>query len=104
MCNIAANKNTIPGDKSAMLPGGLRMGTPAMTTRGFKEAEFEIVCQFLDRAIGLTRKVSATTPSKKFKDFTQIIGETGGDLIESDLQLLKRQVIELADSFPIPHS
>ncbi|KAJ1825849.1 Serine hydroxymethyltransferase, cytosolic, partial [Coemansia sp. RSA 2703] len=41
MAKIAANKNTVPGDRSAMVPGGLRMGTPAMTTRGLKEKEFE---------------------------------------------------------------
>lgn len=33
LANIAANKNTIPGDVSAMTPGGIRMGTPALTSR-----------------------------------------------------------------------
>ena len=33
LANIAANKNTVPGDVSAMTPGGIRMGTPALTTR-----------------------------------------------------------------------
>lgn len=33
LCNIATNKNTIPGDISAMTPGGIRMGAPALTTR-----------------------------------------------------------------------
>src|SRR6202012_983080 len=32
--NIAVNKNTVPGDSSAMNPGGVRMGSPALTTRG----------------------------------------------------------------------
>ena len=35
LVGVASNKNTVPGDVSAMKPGGLRMGTPAMTTRGF---------------------------------------------------------------------
>ena len=30
---MAANKNTVPGDVSAMTPGGIRMGAPALTTR-----------------------------------------------------------------------
>ena len=39
--NITCNKNTIPNDPNkAMVTSGLRIGTPAMTTRGFKEAEF----------------------------------------------------------------
>lgn len=33
LVNIAANKNTIPGDVSAMTPGGIRMGTPSLTSR-----------------------------------------------------------------------
>ena len=32
-CGIALNKNTVPGDKSAMTPGGIRLGTPAITSR-----------------------------------------------------------------------
>lgn len=39
--NITVNKNSVVGDKSALTPGGIRIGTPALTTRGFKEAEFE---------------------------------------------------------------
>ncbi|KAK9039282.1 hypothetical protein V6N11_014490 [Hibiscus sabdariffa] len=33
--HIAANKNTVPGNLSAMVPGGIRIGTPALTSRGF---------------------------------------------------------------------
>lgn len=33
--NMATNKNTVPGDKSALNPGGVRMGAPALTSRGF---------------------------------------------------------------------
>jgi hypothetical protein len=43
LAHIAANKNTVPGDVSAMVPGGLRMGSPALTSRGFVEADFEQV-------------------------------------------------------------
>lgn len=40
LASIALNKNTVPGDKSAFNPGGIRMGTHAMTSRGFTEADF----------------------------------------------------------------
>jgi glycine hydroxymethyltransferase len=50
-CNITLNKNSLPGDKSAMYPGGVRIGSCAMTTRGLNEADFEIIGLFIDRAI-----------------------------------------------------
>ncbi|EAK2539980.1 serine hydroxymethyltransferase [Campylobacter upsaliensis] len=41
---ITANKNTVPGEtRSPFITSGLRLGTPALTTRGFKEKEIEIV-------------------------------------------------------------
>lgn len=46
--NVTLNKNTIAGDKSAANPGGIRLGTPACTTRGYKEADMKVVAEFLD--------------------------------------------------------
>ena len=39
VAGIVTNRNTIPGDKSALRPSGVRMGTPWITQRGFKEEE-----------------------------------------------------------------
>ena len=49
LAHIAANKNTVPGDPSALVPGGLRMGSPALTSRGFTEADFDQVAEFVGR-------------------------------------------------------
>lgn len=46
---IACNKNTVPGDKSALNPGGIRLGTPALTTRGMKEEDIVEVVNFIDK-------------------------------------------------------
>ena len=51
--NITLNKNTILGDKSAMSPGGVRIGTPAVTTRGYLEEDMHQVAIFLDEATKL---------------------------------------------------
>ncbi len=41
LAGVVVNRNTIPGDKSAATPSGLRLGTPWITQRGFKEAEID---------------------------------------------------------------
>lgn len=38
---------TVPGDKSAFNPSGIRLGTPALTTRGFVEKDIEQVAKFI---------------------------------------------------------
>lgn len=46
--NITVNKNTIPGEKNSMnIASGIRIGSAAMTTRGFKETEFEIISKIM---------------------------------------------------------
>jgi glycine hydroxymethyltransferase len=47
-CHITVNKNTIPGEKlSPMKASGIRIGSPAMTTRGFKEKEFVTIAKYI---------------------------------------------------------
>lgn len=50
--HITVNKNTIPNDpESPMVTSGIRLGSPAMTTRGFKEKEFEQVAKIIATAL-----------------------------------------------------
>lgn len=49
---ITVNKNMIPDDpRSPFDPSGIRLGTPALTTRGMKEAEMEIIAEWINEAI-----------------------------------------------------
>jgi glycine hydroxymethyltransferase len=49
---IMVNKNLIPFDsKSPNVTSGIRIGTPAITTRGMQEHEMELICDFIDRAL-----------------------------------------------------
>jgi len=49
---ITVNKNMVPNDpESPFVTSGIRIGTPAMTTRGFKEAEFRRVAELIDKVI-----------------------------------------------------
>ena len=86
--HIAANKNTVPGDVSAMVPGGIRMGkfiisktcikeplifknvmsfcsyglgTPALTSRGFLEEDFVKVAELFDASVKLALKIKAAS-------------------------------------------
>ena len=49
---ITVNKNMVPfDDKSPFVTSGIRIGTPAVTTRGFKESEMAVVADFIDRVV-----------------------------------------------------
>lgn len=49
--DISVNKNMIYGDKSALKPSGIRIGTPAITTRGLGPQDMDHVADFIDRAL-----------------------------------------------------
>ena len=50
-CNVSVNKNTIAGDQSALNPSGIRIGMPAMTTRGMKEGEMKWIASIIEQAL-----------------------------------------------------
>ncbi|MFA5150290.1 MAG: serine hydroxymethyltransferase [Candidatus Omnitrophota bacterium] len=75
--NITVNKNLIPFDKkSAGVTSGIRIGTPAVTTRGLKEFHMRKIAQFINEAI------EASDNSKK-------------------LEVIKKEVLNLAGKFPL---
>ena len=49
--NVSVNKNTIAGDVSALNPSGIRIGLPAMTTRGLVEADMDWVASVIERCL-----------------------------------------------------
>ncbi|KIW05673.1 uncharacterized protein PV09_03536 [Verruconis gallopava] len=109
LAGVASNKNTVPGDKSAMKPGGLRMGTPAMTTRGFQPEDFKRVADIVHRAVSLTQqldksaKEAATAKGRKNPDsvaaFKEYLGE-GEDI--TDLVQLRHEVEDWVSTFSLP--
>merc|ERR1711963_264102 len=68
LCSISLNRNAVHGDASALSPGGVRIGAPAMTTRGCGEAEFKKIAEFLHRCCMIALKVQEEK-GKKLKDF-----------------------------------
>jgi glycine hydroxymethyltransferase len=90
--NISLNKNAILGDKSSLSPGGIRIGTPAMTTRGLFEKDFEKGGEFLHQAIQLCLEIQKQYGTKLI-DFQK--GLENNEKIEN----LKCNVIEFSKSF-----
>jgi len=109
LVGVAANKNTVPGDRSAMRPGGLRMGSPAMTTRGFQPDDFKRVADIVHRAVTITQDVDklAREDAEKrerkapgsVKAFTEFLKE-GEDV--ADIMQLRREVEDWVGTFSLP--
>lgn len=96
--SISANKNSIAGDQSALTPGGVRLGTCALTSRGFTEAEMIKVAAFLDRALRIAVVVQESAGGKacKLQTFVDAL-PTNADIIA-----LRGEIEALAVTFPLP--
>lgn len=97
LAHIAANKNTVPGDVSAMVPGGLRMGSPALTSRGFVEEDFDMVAEFVDKAVKIAQDLKKQT-GPKLKDFKEALAD--GKPVPGSLEALRHEVEQFAKKFP----
>uniref|UniRef100_A0A8D1YR25 Serine hydroxymethyltransferase n=1 Tax=Sus scrofa TaxID=9823 RepID=A0A8D1YR25_PIG len=100
-CNIACNKNTCPGDKSALRPSGLRLGTPALTSRGLLEEDFQEVARFIHRGIELTLQIQDAVGAKAtLKEFTETLAGAGEH--QRAVAALRAEVESFAALFPLP--
>jgi len=102
--HITTNKNALVGDKSytlffnlfrAINPGGIRLGTPAATTRGMKESDMEVIADFLVRGIEIAKKIQ-TKVGKQLKDFIPALDE------DEELKALGEEVKAFSSKFSIP--
>jgi len=73
--NIVANRNSLPDDTSPFNPTGIRLGTPAITSRKMKEKEMEIIAKYFERVL-----IKKEKPEK-----------------------IKKEVIALTKKFPLPY-
>lgn len=123
--SIACNKNTVPGDKSALNPSGFRLGkkkwssvffslsfsktyfvtflvdagTPAITTRGLVESDIDRVVDFIDRAIKIAKEVSVKS-GPKLVDFKRLLHEDAA--FSSKIAALREEVETFSLKFPLP--
>lgn len=95
LVSISTNKNAVYGDTSALIPGGIRLGTPALTSRGFKEEDIRKAVEFLDRGV----KIALATQNKvgkKLADFIAALEKS------EEVKQLKKEVEEYSKKFPFP--
>ena len=77
--NITCNKNTIPYDtQKPFIASGIRLGSPAMTSRGLVETDFTTIAQLIDRALKNPNNID-------------------------ELASVKAEVIALTDRYPLPY-
>jgi len=92
---ITLNKNCVPGDTSAVTPGGVRIGSPALTTRKMVETDFEKIGELLDRvckeALALQEK-----SGPKLKDFIALLAGS------EELKSIRSDVNAFTTKFPMP--
>jgi len=96
--SIAVNKNTCPGDKSALRPGGLRLGTPALTSRGMNEADMEKIVEFIHKGVTFSMEVQAQC-GPTLKEFKEKLKEPE---VEKQLAAYREEVEKFALTFPLP--
>mmetsp|Transcript_128738 Transcript_128738/g.400540 ORF Transcript_128738/g.400540 Transcript_128738/m.400540 type:complete len:456 (+) Transcript_128738:73-1440(+) len=93
--SISLNRNAVHGDASALSPGGVRIGAPAMTTRGCTTEDFRKIGAFLDRCCQIALKIQAEK-GKKLKDFET--GLSGNP----EIKALRAEVEAWASTFGYP--
>jgi len=98
--SITVNKNSVPGDLHPFIPGGLRIGTPALTTRGLKEDDIAKVAEFIHRGVKIAEQVNRSNPAaaKSLPKFFELLKVNP----PAELVALREEVEAFAASFPMP--
>ncbi|WFC99411.1 glycine hydroxymethyltransferase [Malassezia yamatoensis] len=101
LVHITLNKNAVAGDTSAVVPGGVRIGTNALTSRSMNEKDMETVADFLHRVVQIAGTLQKEAGSKLLKDFMAKATEGDGEG-RKQLQQLGEEVFQFATKFPLP--
>ncbi|MDP2930789.1 MAG: serine hydroxymethyltransferase, partial [bacterium] len=74
---IICNRQTVPFDKkSSYYPSGLRLGTPALTTRGMGEKEMRVIAKWINEVVEYLRKIDLADIGSKDKEKDQLARKT----------------------------
>ncbi len=100
LANITLNKNTIPADPSSpFYPSGVRLGTPAVTTRGLREKEMESIAEWIVKVINQIKNYKLPEDKAQIKEYL----EKFRNEIKNDGVILqvKKEVLDLCKKYPL---
>lgn len=83
------------------MPGGIRIGSPAMTTRGFTEKEFTAIADFIHEGVQITVNAKGLVSGSKLQEFLKFVVSLDFPLTDKVASLWSR-VEALTTQFPIP--
>lgn len=83
------------------MPGGIRIGSPAMTTRGFTEKEFIAIADFIHEGVQITLEAKKMVTGSKLQDFMKLVASTDFSLMDK-VKDLRCRVEDLTTQFPLP--
>ena len=100
LAGITVNKNTIPSDPSSpFYPSGIRLGTPALTTRGMKEKEMRMIAEWISQVIFEVKDYEMSDDkderNEAIKKFREEITKN------QKIKKIKKEVVELCKKFPL---
>lgn len=97
---ITVNKNTIPAEPSSpFYPSGIRLGTPALTTRGMKEKEMELIGDWIAQVINEVKGYEMPDDKNARNETIQKFRK---EIVKNQkIKKIKKEVIELCKRFPL---
>jgi glycine hydroxymethyltransferase len=104
-CDVqtASIENAVSGDASAQTPGGIRLGTSAITSRNMLESDVKVVANFLHRAVQLAILLQREAGTKMLKDFVRVATtQEEGKVGYAQVRQLRKEVREFAKKWPLP--